>query len=138
MKYALVLEKDAVACNHTSSLLSSIGYLITPVFNASKALHAAHMIQFDLIVTWTGINPGDRRCLTGELKRCSPDAVLIMLVDREKGLHAGGHSVLVNGILYRPFTSQDIWNIVEVESDNFSMRPLPLAMQDERRRRSIN
>lgn len=136
MKYALLLERDPAVCNHTAAVLSSIGYLVTPVFNARKALHAAHMIQFDLIVTWTLTNPGDRRCLSGELKRCAPDALLILVADGEATLSAGSGMAGVNSVLCRPFTTQDVKKVVEL--GHHETVPPVLGGWNERRRRSID
>lgn len=138
MKYALVLEQDAAVCNHTSTLLSSIGYLVTPVFKASKALHAVQMIQFDLIVTWTVVNPGDRRCLAGELKRYAPGAILILLTSEEEVPPVSNGIAGVNGVLCRPFTTEDVKKVVEDDYTSIGTAPPAVALRDERRRRSAD
>jgi DNA-binding response OmpR family regulator len=140
MKYALVLEKDSALCNTTASLIASMGYLVTPVFNPKKALHAAHMIQFDLIVSCTAINPGDRRSLTGELKRCSPEAVVVLLADPEPGLHARGENEGVDAVLHRPLTLGALENLLLTEFDVHVAQapPPPPQPVSERRRRAID
>lgn len=137
MKYALVLERSSETCNDTSTVLASLGYLITPVFSPKKALHAAHMIQFDLIVTWTSSIPGDRRSLTGELARCSPDAAVILLADPQSG-RTDSNLDGVSAILYRPFTARDLKAIVEGRFDPPVLRPPPLRSVEERRRRAVD
>jgi DNA-binding NtrC family response regulator len=133
MKYALVLEKDTACCNKTTDLLSSMGYLTTPVFNPKKALHAVRMIQFDLIVTCTAVNPGDRRSLTGELKRCSPDSIVVLLADPNLGPHFNSNCDGANAILERPLTVPTLGNILDTDlHDGLGVR-LP-ARQSERRR----
>src|SRR5690242_4200235 len=136
MKYALVLEKNTQACNNTSIVLASMGYLITPVFNPIKALHAAHMIQFDLIVTYTTAIPGDRRSLTGELARCSPDAILILLLDADAG-PADANVDGVSAIFYRPLSADKVIALVESEPNGFRMSPPPERLARERRRRAV-
>jgi DNA-binding response OmpR family regulator len=115
MKYALILEKNSELCNNTAAVLSSMGYLTTPVFNQKKALYAARLIQFDLIVTCTALIPGDRRSLTGELKRCLPEATILLLADPESAPPADGKLDGVSAILYRPLTEEAVRNILEPE-----------------------
>lgn len=137
MKYALVLEQDAARCNKTSNVLSSMGYLVTPVFNPKKALHAVHMIQFDLIVTCTAVNPGDRRSLTGELKRCSPDSILILLADRATGPHFNSHHGGADAILERPLTVPSLNKVLDINlHDGYFVSPF--GRQSERRSRTID
>jgi CheY-like chemotaxis protein len=138
MKYALVLEKNSALCNTTSSLVSSMGYLVTPVFNPKKALHAAHMIQFDLIVTCTAVNPGDRRSLTVELKRCSPDSVVVLLVDPELGPHTNGNFEGVNAVLYRPLTVPALQDVISSGGDHYAVQAPPEQAPSERRRRAVD
>jgi DNA-binding response OmpR family regulator len=138
MKYALVLEKDSALCNNTSSLVSSMGYLITPVFNPKKALHAAHMIQFDLIVTCTAVNPGDRRSLTVELKRCSPEAVIVLVVDPELGPRTNGSFDGVNAVLYRPLSVPALHDVINAGFDHYAVQAPPFQAPSERRRRAID
>lgn len=137
MKYALVLEKDSALCNNTSSLVSSMGYLITPVFSPKKALHAAHMIQFDLIVTCTAVNPGDRRSLTVELKRCSPEAVVVLVVDPELGPHINDSFDGVNAVLYRPLGIPALQDVIDAGFDHYAVQAPPFE-PSERRRRAID
>jgi CheY-like chemotaxis protein len=138
MKYALVLEKDSATCNTTSDVLSSMGYLITPVFNPKKALHAVHMIQFDLIVTCTAINPGDRRSLTGELKRCSPDSAVVLLADPKVGPHFNTNCGGADAILYRPLTAAAIGSVIEAGFDGYGPQAPPSKPASERRSRTID
>lgn len=136
MKYALVLEKDTARCNNTSTVLSSMGYLITPVFSPKKALHAVHMIQFDLIVTCTAVNPGDRRSLTGEMKRCSPDSVLILLADPKAGPHFNSNYDGANAILERPLTIPSLRNVLDIHPVDGIFAPP--QRKYERRSRAID
>lgn len=135
MKYALVLESNAETCNDTAKLVASMGYLVTPVFSAKKALHAAHMIQFDLILTCTASIPGDRRSLTGELARCSPDAVLLFVADEEFNTVAGQFDA-VNGIINRPVIVKDLKNAIDNGFER--LLPQPAWLTRERRRRAID
>lgn len=138
MIYALVLEQDSALCNDTSRVISSMGYMITPVFNPKKALHAAHMIQFDLIVTCTAINPGDRRSLTGELKRCSPDSVVVLLADSELASHTDAAYEGVSAVLHRPLSALDLKRVVNSRDNTVEVLPPPQQAQSERRRRAID
>jgi hypothetical protein len=136
MKYALVLETCSETCNATSSLLASMGYLITPVFNPRKALHAAHMIQFDLIVACTATIPGDRRSLTGELARCAPDAAIIYLADA--GSPPGGRGLDgAHAVAPRPLNARHIGMALERMADP-ELRAIPAPMTAERRRRAVD
>ncbi|WP_156328247.1 MULTISPECIES: hypothetical protein [unclassified Massilia] len=137
MKYALVLENSTNTCNETSRILASMGYLITPVFSPKKALHAAHMIQFDLIVTCTTTIPDDRRSLTGELARCSPDATLILLAECD-AMPANDQLDGVNSVLYRPLTAEDIDSVVESTLKGFAAHLPPPRTDRERRRKSVD
>jgi CheY-like chemotaxis protein len=137
MRYALVLESNLEICNDTASLVASMGYLVTPVYNAKKALHAAHMIQFDLIVTCTATIAGDRRCLIGELARCSPDAILILV--SESGTGATENQLDgVNAVVRRPVVEGDLGKAV----DDALHKPItywpPLWLPRERRRRAVD
>ena len=136
MKYALVVENNPVSCNSTSSILTSLGYLVTPTFNLRKALHAVQMIQFDLIVTWTVENADDRRALPGELKRHSRDAVLIWVRDPGSGTTASGKFDGVDAIVHRPFTAQDMRHVIASCTDGVAVPPMPLRQQEERRGRA--
>lgn len=136
MKYALVLESSIETCNDTSAVLASLGYLITPAFSPKRALHAAHMIHFDLIVTWTDHLPGDRRSLSSELARCSPEAILILLADPYQE-QLTGHHLGVSAILQRPLTSQQVKAVVEQGRRGPGIQPLPPQFTHERRRRAV-
>lgn len=135
MNYALVLENNATSCNNTSAILASLGYLITPTFNLRKALHAVQMIQFDLIVTWTVVNPDDRRGLTGEFRRHSPDAIVILVKDFGTTSPSGNNSHVVNAILRRPFTADDVKRVVESDVRGIELPTSSLFLQGERRKR---
>jgi hypothetical protein len=136
MKYALVLERTSDTCNHTAGIVASMGYLVTPVFSPKKALHAAHMIQFDLIVTCTASVPGDRRSLTCELARCSPQALLILTIEPgSEPTH--GHIRGVNAIVDRPVTAQRLQEALGSRAE----KPAPSPwrwMGRERRRRAVD
>jgi len=136
MKYALVVENSALTCNSTSILLASLGYLVTPTFNLRKALHAVQMIQFDLIVTWTVVNPDDRRALSGEFKRHSPDAILILVMDGESGSVLNGNADGIDAVLQRPLTAQDIKTVLESSDNDIVLPTLASPMQGERRKRA--
>lgn len=137
MKYALVLESNAETCNDTANLVASMGYLVTPVFSAKKALHAAHMIQFDLIVTCTATIGGDRRCLIGELARCSPDAALIFVAESRR-VATDRQLEIVNAVLKRPVVKEDLEKAVDNVLDKPATQPLPLWLPRERRRRAVD
>ena len=137
MRYALVLESNSETCNDMANLVASMGYLVTPVFNPNKALHAAHMIQFDLIVTCTADMTGDRRSLTGELARCSPDAVLIFVAEPDAdpvNLQLEG----VNAIIKRPVVAEELRNAVDHAVNASATQPLPPCTTRERRRRAVD
>lgn len=135
MNYALVVEDNATSCNNTSAILASLGYLVTPTFNLRKALHAVQMIQFDLIVTWTVVNPGDRRALTGEFRRHSPDAVLILVKDPGTTSSSADNIPGINAILYRPFTANDVKGVVESHVHGIGLPTSSLFLEGERRKR---
>jgi CheY-like chemotaxis protein len=136
MKYALVLESNSETCNNTADIVASMGYLVTPVFSPKKALHAAHMIQFDLIVTCTASIPGDRRSLTGELARCSPDARLILVAEPELKA-VDGQFLGVNAIINRPVMAQDLRDALASQDAPIKQPPLPRPAR-ERRRRAVD
>ena len=136
MKYALVLESNSETCNNTAELVASMGYLVTPVFSPKKALHAAHMIQFDLIVTCTASIPGDRRSLTGELARCSPDALLVFVAEPElKAID--GQFLGVNAIINRPVNARDLQHAIDCRDEPLRQPLLP-ALARERRRKAVD
>jgi len=137
MKYALVLESNSETCNDTAKLVASMGYLVTPVFSPKKALHAAHMIQFDLIVTCTAAMPGDRRSLTGELARCSPDA-LLLFVEGPETEAANGQFEGVNRIIKRPVLAENLRNAINDGVDKLPPPLLPRWLTRERRRRAVD
>jgi CheY-like chemotaxis protein len=138
MKYALVLEKNSELCNKTANIVSSIGYLVTPVFSSKKALHAAHMIQFDLILTCTAVNQDDRRSLTGELKRCSPDALVVLLADPEPQSQACYMTDGVSAVLQRPLAIDELRKIVDTGMASQEQLLAPCRPDAERRRRAID
>lgn len=133
MKYALVLESGTTTCNDTCMLLASLGYLITPVFSPKKALHAAHMIQFDLIVTCSTAIPGDRRSLAAELARCSPEAVVILL-----GEHDFDHVNGISAVLCRPLAAHDVEAAIARGPGSLRMQPALAGLADERRKRAVD
>lgn len=137
MKYALVLESNPQTCNDTANLVASLGYLVTPVFSPKKALHAAHMIQFDLIVTCTVAIPGDRRCLTGELARCSPDAVLILVAESEVGA-VNRQFEGVNAVINRSVIPEELKGLADKSLKRSLKGPLPPQVVRERRRRAVD
>jgi CheY-like chemotaxis protein len=139
MKYALVLESNSETCNSTAELVASMGYLVTPVFSPKKALHAAHMIQFDLIVTCTASMPGDRRSLTGELARCSPDALLVLVAEPElKAVDkaVAGRFLGVNAIIDRPVIASDLQHAIDCRDEPIKQPLLP-SLARERRRKAV-
>lgn len=83
MKPALILEKDVASRAKTAQILKSLGYVSAPVQTPGEALSVARAINFHLIVTFTDTIPNDRRSLTGELKRASPEAAVVLLIDNE-------------------------------------------------------
>jgi DNA-binding response OmpR family regulator len=113
-----------------------MGYLVTPAFSLRKALHAVQMIQFDLIVTWTVVNPDDRRTLTGELKRYSPDAVLILVADPDSSPTANGRVDGVDAVVHRPFTVQDVRTAIDSSRGSAESEPAPSRSKGERRKRA--
>jgi CheY-like chemotaxis protein len=140
MKYALVLESNSETCNTTADLVASMGYLVTPVFSPKKALHAAHMIQFDLILTCTASIPGDRRSLTGELARCSPDALLVLVAEPElKAVDkaVAGQFLGVNAIIHRPVIARDLKDAIDSRNAPLKQQPPP-RLARERRRRAVD
>jgi CheY-like chemotaxis protein len=136
MRYALVLERDAEACNQTAGVVASMGYLVTPVFSPKKALHAAHMIQFDLLVTCTAGIPGDRRSLIAELARCSPDAIIILISESEAAAAKAAFEG-VNAVVTRHVKVEDLRHAVDGAAG-----PPPQALQvpktGERRKRAVD
>jgi CheY-like chemotaxis protein len=137
MKYALVLENNSEACTRIANLVASMGYLVTPVFNPQKALHAAHMIQFDLIVTGTAAIPGDRRSLTGELARCSPDAVVIFMAEPgENIMHIPFEGV--NAVIKKPVVAEELRTAVDHAESRPTTQVLPQWLTSERRRRAVD
>jgi hypothetical protein len=113
-----------------------MGYLTTPVFNQKKALYAARLIQFDLIITFTDVNPGDRRSLTGELKRCLPEATVILLADPESGPSVDRNIDGIAAVLYRPLTVQAVRDVLESGEEGFGLQ-LPSSQPVSERRRSV-
>jgi PleD family two-component response regulator len=134
MKYALVVENNAITCNGTSAILASLGYLVTPTFSLRKALHAVRMIQFDLIVTWTVANPDDRRALTGEFKRHSPHAILILVADGDANPSVNGHLDGIDAVVHRPLTARDIRTVVESSVADVGLSTAPSRSRVERRK----
>ncbi|MFC5548590.1 hypothetical protein [Massilia aerilata] len=132
------MEKNSELCNKTANIVSSIGYLVTPVFSPKKALHAAHMIQFDLILTCTAVNHDDRRSLTGELKRCSPEAFIVLLSDPEPASQASRGNQGVNAVLYRPFAIDELNKIIDAGLPRSGHLLLPSCTDTERRRRAVD
>ena len=136
MKYALVLERTSDTCNQTAGIVASMGYLVTPVFSPKKALHAAHMIQFDLIVTCMESIPGDRRSLTAEFARCSPDALLILTLEPgSDAIH--GQFEGVNPIVARPVTAKGLREAIECCEQQLARSPWRWVGR-ERRRRAVD
>ena len=136
MKYALVLESNPQTCNQTAALVASLGYLVTPVFNPKKALHAAHMIQFDLIVTCTTSIPADRRSLTSELARCSPDALLILVTEPGSRM-SDSRLEGVNLVVDRTVTAQELKAAVDA-CGTLLTQPFRARREFERRRRAVD
>lgn len=137
MKYALILESDSQVCTDIANLVACMGYLVTPVFNPRKALHAAHMIQFDLIVTGTAAIPGDRRSLTGELARCSPDAALIFMAEpgaRTVNMRFEG----VNAVVEKPVVEEDLRSAIDHMAYRPTTPPRQQRFTSERRRRAVD
>jgi CheY-like chemotaxis protein len=138
MKYALVLEQNSESCNKTADIVSSMGYLVTPVFSPKKALHAAHMIQFDLILTCTAMSQDDRRSLTGELKRCSPDALIVLLADPEPGSQINGKHDGISGVLHRPLAIDELRDMLDIGFDSHGQPASSPCPVSERRKRAID
>jgi CheY-like chemotaxis protein len=136
MKYALVLESNSETCNNTAELVASMGYLVTPVFSPKKALHAAHMIQFDLILTCTASIPGDRRSLTGELARCSPDALLVLVAEPELKA-VDGQFLGVNAIINRPVIARDLQDAIVSRDQPLKQPPLPSLARERRKKAAV-
>lgn len=106
MKHALVLGSTSQMCNEVAAVLGAHGFQVTPLFNAKKALNVARIVPFDLIVTCTTLNPDDRRSLTGEFKRCSPDAFIVLLADPASDMPGRTRRDGVDETLALPVTRQ--------------------------------
>ncbi|WP_230030005.1 hypothetical protein [Massilia sp. Bi118] len=96
------------------------------------------MIQFDLILTCTAVNHDDRRSLTGELKRCSPEAFIVLLADPGPALQAAPGNQGVNAVLYRPFAIDELNKIIDAGLPRTGQLLLPSCTAAERRRRAID
>jgi len=135
MRHALVLEKDSASCNASSVLLGSLGYLATPVFRAKKALLAAQLMHFPLILIHTTAIPEDRRSLAGELKRCSPLSIVVLLT--EPGDLACGPGepdcAGVDAVLQRPLTVQALQDVLDRCLQRDAARIAGPGRHDERR-----
>jgi len=136
MMHALVLEKDSASCNASSALLGALGYLVTPVFCAKKALLAARLMHFPLILIHTTAIPEDRRSLAGELKRCSPLSTVILLT--EPGNPAEPDCGSVDAVLRRPLTAQALQDGLDRCLQRDAARIAGLGRQQERRQRSTS
>jgi hypothetical protein len=121
MKHALMLGTTAM-CNEVTAMLGTHGFQVTPVFNAKKALHVARILPFDLILTCTTSNPDDRRCLTGEFKRCSPDAFIVLLSDPASGADSAARDG-VDEILPLPVTRQALHRALDAAASGQRRRP---------------
>lgn len=137
MKCALVLEKDAVSSARTSALLQSLGYTTAPVTTPEEALNVADLISFDVIVTCTTRVPHERRSLTGELKRHSPEAAVVLIADADDepdeladARHAG-----VSAVLPRPASLDTLRRVVEFGIDGYGLQPIHVPPSWERRGR---
>jgi DNA-binding NtrC family response regulator len=138
MKHALILEKDATSSGTTARLLSSLGYMTAPVRTPEEALNVASAIRFDVIVTCTAKRMNDRRALTGELKRVSPKAAVILIAERgDVGNSSAWNSPGVSGVIERPASAKVIRQIVEFGIDGYGMQPAGVAALQERRTRAI-
>ena len=136
MKYALILERNAESCNNTADVVSSAGFLVTPVFSPKKALHAARMIQFDLILTCNAVLQDDRRSLTGELQRCSPDALIVLLADPQA--QDGGRQDGVHAVLQRPLAIGELERVLGAGGAAGRRPPAVAGLDAERRKRAID
>lgn len=136
MKFALLYEANRAASDASSAVLSSMGYLPFAVFTAEKALQAACVVKFDLIVTCTAVIPGDRRSLTGELKRCAPDSAIVLMADPVLGVQSKGICAGVSRVLCTPLTAQDLRSVVEFGIDGCGLQPAAVQASEERRRPS--
>jgi len=135
MKHALVLEKDSASCNASTALLGTLGFSVTPVFRAKKALLAAQLMPFDLIVIHTTAIPEDRRSLAGELERCSPLSFIVLLAEPGADACSRGHpdGDSVDAILQRTLTPQALHGAMARHQDDD--RPQGPALRQDRERR---
>ncbi|MCS0591356.1 hypothetical protein ACFQ09_11400 [Massilia norwichensis] len=115
--------------------LGTLGFSVTPVFRAKKALLAAQLMPFDLIVIHTTAIPEDRRSLAGELKRCSPLSFIVLLTEPGADACSRGHPDCdsVDAILQRPLTPQALHSAMARHQDDD--RPYGPALQHDRERR---
>jgi DNA-binding response OmpR family regulator len=134
MKFALLYEANRASSDAAAAVLSSMGYLPFAVFTAEKALQAAYVVKFDLIITCTAVIPGDRRSLTGELKRCSPNSAIVLMADPVHGVQSKGICAGVSRILCAPLTAQDLRSVVEFGIDGYGLQPAAVQSSKERRR----
>ena len=134
MKCALVLEKDPTSSARTSAVLESLGYTTAPVATPDEALNVAHAINFDVIVTCTSIRPNDRRSLTGELKRCAPDAAVVLIADPDERPRAAlRRPAGVSAVVERPASFDSLRRVVEFGIDGYGLQPIHVPPARERR-----
>jgi DNA-binding response OmpR family regulator len=133
MKLALLFEVDRASRHVSSAVLRSMGYVPFPVYTTEKALQAAYVIKFDVVVTCTAIIPGDRRSLTAELKRCLPNSAILLMADPVLGVHSNGGCAGVSRILTPPLTAQDLRSVVEFGLDGNGLQPASVGQSEERR-----
>lgn len=135
MKTALILEKDSISAEKTSTVLKGLGYLPAPVRTAEEALAVASAISFDVIVTSTPTRANDRRSLTGELKRMAPEATVVLIAesDEESEEARKRYSVGLSAVLTRKMMADGLRRVVQFGLDGYGLQPPSVLRSVERR-----
>lgn len=138
MKAALILEKDPTSIKKTSQILQTLGYLPAPVRTAEEALAVASAISFDVIVTSTPIKANDRRALTGELKRMSPEAAVVLIAesDEEREEARQRSYAGLSAVLTRRTMADGLRRVIQFGIDGFGLQPSYIPASHERRART--
>ena len=132
MRCALLLDHDTTSRDRVAGLLAARGYVVAAADSAQAALHTAHTVRFDVVLTDTAFNVDDRRSFVGELGRLAPAAPVVLLADSAAAIpiyHDGCGAVLT-----KPVTGRALRRVLEFGLDGYGMLPVPPLREHERRR----
>jgi len=136
MKSALLVENNLIERGKLAAFLRGLGYVTTPVQTPEEALILADTLSFDIIITNTALQPNDRRTLTSELKRLTPESAIVLVTSQEEEYRdaQAGRYPCVSAVTKGPTTIDSLKRTIQFGLNAYTLLPKCVPPSEERRK----